>query len=301
MTGVRLIDTMMADLTGLTAAFLVPARRPALVETGPGRSAGHVLAALRAAGLGPDDLAHIVLTHVHLDHAGAAGVLAGAFPSATVLVHPAGVRHLVDPTRLLASAARVHGPLMDTVYGSMTPVPADRVVAVEDGARVDLGDRRLLVRHTPGHAAHHLSVLDEGAGVLFPGDSAGVRVRPMRRARPATPPPDFDADAAVDSLRRMRAMAADRLLLTHFGEVDDPDGWLAAAERDLRRWCEVARGSAQRADPAGLEAELLAAFAAEEGLAEADPTRFAVFGGFAPNAAGLSRWAGGPAGAAPGG
>ncbi|HEX6501492.1 MAG TPA: MBL fold metallo-hydrolase [Micromonosporaceae bacterium] len=288
---VLVIDTMMGDLSGLTAAFLVPAARPALVETGPGRSARHVLDALRDAGLGPGDLAYLVVTHVHLDHAGAAGALAEAFPSATVLVHPSGARHLADPTRLVASAARVHGPLMDTAYGTMAPVPAQRITALGDGDRIDLGDRTLAVRHTPGHANHHLSVLDEGSGTLYPGDAAGLRVAGMRVPRPATPPPDFDRDLAHDSLRKLRALAAERLMLTHFGAVDDPDDWLVRVADELDRWCDVAVRSAHADDPVALERELFAVLAARDGLAEVDPARFGIFGGFAANAAGLSRWA----------
>jgi glyoxylase-like metal-dependent hydrolase (beta-lactamase superfamily II) len=250
------------------------------------------LAALATAGLGPEDLTFVVVTHVHLDHAGAAGALASAFPAATVLVHPAGARHLADPSRLVASAARVHGPLMDSVYGVMDPVPADRVRALDDDTTLDLGGGRVLrVLHTPGHANHHLSLLDEATGALYPGDAAGIQVAPMRLPRPSTPPPDFDAATAMTSLHRMRSLHPDRLLLTHFGAIDDAAGYLAHVRERLERWCAVARASPDPGDPAVVEQELMATFAAEEGIAELDPARFAVFGGYAANAAGLSRWA----------
>lgn len=293
---IQLIDTRMGDLTGMTAAFLVPGARPALVETGPGRSVEHVLAALRALGIGRDDLAWIVVTHVHLDHAGAAGELVRHFPNATVAVHPAGARHLADPSRLVASAERVHGALMDSVYGPMAPVPAERIRPVEHGDRLDLGDRTLRCWHTPGHAAHHLAVLDEGSATLLPGDAMGVLVTGMRTLRPATPPPDFDLDTALHSLDVMRAAAPRRLMLTHFGPLDDAPGWLDEAERRLRAWCAVARaavttGAGAGADPERVERALLDAFAGEEGLARADPRRFTVFGGYTANAVGLLRWA----------
>jgi glyoxylase-like metal-dependent hydrolase (beta-lactamase superfamily II) len=298
---IGVIDTRMGDLTGMTAAFVVPGERPALVETGPGRSVGHVLAGLRALGIGRRDLAWIVLTHVHLDHAGAAGELVGHFPGAQVAVHPAGARHLADPSRLVASAERVHGPLMRSVYGPMAAVPADRIHPVEHGERLDLGGRSLSCWHTPGHAAHHLAVLDEDTGTLLPGDAIGVQVAGMRTLRPATPPPDFDLDTALASLEVMRTLEPRRLLLTHFGPFDDAPGRLDEAERRLRAWCAVARAALTGGDGATrgdgtddayrVERALLDAFADEEGLARTDPLRFTVFGGYTANAAGLLRWA----------
>src|SRR6266536_3417373 len=160
----------MGGLPEITAGYLVLGERPALIETGPSRVASVVAEGITKAGLDPRDLGWIVLTHIHLDHGGGAGDLVRTFPNATVVVHPFGARHLVDPERLLASSARVYGELMDTVYGGLTPVEASRIKAVEDGEVIDLGGRRLELIHAPGHARHHIGVFEPDAGALFSRD-----------------------------------------------------------------------------------------------------------------------------------
>jgi glyoxylase-like metal-dependent hydrolase (beta-lactamase superfamily II) len=291
--GILVVDSSLAGEAGRNGVFLLAAERPVLVEAGTAVNADRVARALGAAGIGPADLAAIVVTHVHLDHAGGAGELARRFPAATVLVHPDGVRHLTDPSRLLASARRAHGPLLDSVYGIPEPVDPSRVRALRHGALVPLGGgRRLVAVHTPGHAPHHLALLDTGTGALFAGDAAGVRIAGMRVARPATPPPSFDATAAAASLRRIAALRPDLLVLTHFGTVPEPEPYLAELTARLWRWC----GAAQRVvagggGPAAVEAELMRRFAVEEGLPLTQPVRFAATGGYRANAAGLHRWA----------
>jgi glyoxylase-like metal-dependent hydrolase (beta-lactamase superfamily II) len=285
---VTLIDTMMGGLAAMTAAYLVHDTAPALVDTGTALSAPIVLAALRDVGLGAGDLAWIVVTHVHLDHAGGAGALAAAFPRARVVVHEAGARHLADPTRLVASSARVHGPLMDTAYGVPQPVPAERIVAAGDRHQVPLGARSLELLVTPGHAKHHLVAFDSGTGSLFTGDAAGLLVHPMRTPRPATPPPDFDLDAARTSLARMAERDAKHLLLAHFGAVATPSAWLSTMDQIHVDWCAVAKAAGP--EPDDVEAALLATFADDEGLRDVDPARFALFGGFQANALGLAHW-----------
>lgn len=291
--GVLVVDSELAGDPEHNGVFLLAGSRPTLVESGVGLAAGRIAGRLTALGVGPRDLHAIAVTHIHLDHAGGAGELARRFPAATVLVHPAGARHLADPARLLASSRRAHGPLMDTVYGGMEPIDAARIRALEDGDTVDLADRRLTVLHTPGHAPHHLSLLDD-AGTLFTGDAAGVRIPGMRVSRPSTPPPSFDAADMLAGLRRMAAAAPARLLLTHFGAVPDPGPYLSELADRLRRWCAVAERVASSGGDAGeLAAALLAAFGAEEGLPLDDPVRFGLTGGYAANAAGLHRWAAG--------
>jgi glyoxylase-like metal-dependent hydrolase (beta-lactamase superfamily II) len=288
--GVLVLSSEFAGSARRNGVFLIAAARPTMVETGVALAADRVTSALHAAGIGRRDLANIVVTHVHLDHAGGVGELARRFPAATVWVHPAGARHLVDPGRLMASAREVHGPLLSTVYGEMMPVAADRIRTAGDGAVIDLGDRSLTVVHTPGHAPHHMALLDS-LGTLFTGDAAGVRIPGMRVPRPATPPPSFHAHAARDSLTRMATLSPQRLVLTHFGAVDQPVEYLADLTDRLESWCAVAEGAVRRgATVAALERELLRRFGAAEGLPAADPVRFAATGGYAANAAGLWRW-----------
>jgi glyoxylase-like metal-dependent hydrolase (beta-lactamase superfamily II) len=285
------IDTLMGGTPEITAGFLVAGERPALVETGPARVAGTVAAGVAAAGLDPADLAWLVVTHIHLDHAGGLGDLVAVFPNATVVVHPAGARHLVDPGRLLASSARVYGELMDTVYGDLRPVPADRILGAEDGQRIDLGGRSLELLHAPGHARHHLGVFEPDGGVLFAGDGVGVHTPTSTALRPATPPPDFDRDLALDSLRKFAARRPEHLVLTHFGPIAPPLDRLAEAEANLRRWCETAEAAAAEHgnEIDHIEAALRDRFAAELG-AVGQEQRETLLNGFRSNAAGLSRW-----------
>ena len=286
------IDTLMGGFTEITAGYLLPAERPALIETGPAKVADAVAAGVAAAGLDPADLAFIVLSHIHLDHAGGVGDLARAFPNATVVVHPAGARHLVDPARLLASSARVYGELMDTVYGGLTPVQAARIRVVEDGEVLDLGGRRLELLHAPGHAKHHLAVFEPDLGVLFAGDGVGVLLPSTGVLRPATPPPDFDRDLAVASLRRFVDRNPAHLVLTHFGPIGPPAERLAEAEDKLRRWCATAEQAAAEHGPEldHIEAALRERFEREEGHQAGDPERFELLNSYHSNAAGLLRW-----------
>ena len=189
--GVLQIDTLLGGWEEVTAAYLVEGPQPVLVETGSRSSAPILLAELEALGVGPSDLAGVVVTHVHLDHAGGMGDLARAFPRATVYVHPQGARHLADPDRLVSSAARVYGDLLDGLYGRIEPTPAERIRPLEDGEAVRVGvDRALTAVHSPGHAKHHLALHDSASGILFTGDAAGVSLPDAGTLRPATPPPE---------------------------------------------------------------------------------------------------------------
>lgn len=240
---VHLIDTEMGGYGGITAAYLVRGSRPALVETGAARSAELVVSELAALGVGPDDLATIVVTHIHLDHAGGVGDLAAAFPRAEVVVHERGARHLVSPDRLLASAKRVYGEdLFARVFGDLVATPAERVRALGDTDEVDLGDGRRLTTHwSPGHASHHVGLLDSATGDLYVGDAAGVYVPEADLLRPATPPPDFDLPVALASIELFASLAPTRLLFSHFGPVTEVDDALGRSAEELRVWVELAR------------------------------------------------------------
>jgi glyoxylase-like metal-dependent hydrolase (beta-lactamase superfamily II) len=240
---VHVVDTALAGHAGITSAYLIAGSAPCLVETGTATSAQTVVDALHRLGLAPDDLATLVVTHIHLDHAGGVGALARAFPRATVAVHPAGARHLAEPERLLAGTRAVFGDeVMDRVIGGLEPTDAARIRPLADAEQVDLGDGRTLTAvDSPGHARHHLGLLDSLTGDLYVGDAAGLWFADTHEVRPATPPPDFDLPAALASLRRFAALDAARLLFTHYGPATDVGGTLEQAAHELQVWvAEVA-------------------------------------------------------------
>ena len=288
--GVVQIDTALGGWERVTAGYLLTGLAPVLVETGSQSSLPTLLGALDELGVGPSDLAGVVVTHVHLDHAGGVGDVAKAFPGAVVHVHPLGARHLADPTRLVDSSARVYGELLDRLYGRITPTPAERISALEDGQEIRVGpDRRLTAVHAPGHAKHHLGIHDSATGMLFTGDAVGVRLPDAGVLRPATPPPDFDLDQALDSLRRFDQRSPTALALAHFGVLADAADVLAEAAEALRRWADVAERAWR--DGADMAQALEAAFATDVGgLPAAEQEKLETLNGVHSNAAGLRRW-----------
>jgi glyoxylase-like metal-dependent hydrolase (beta-lactamase superfamily II) len=180
--------------------------------------------------------ARILLTHIHLDHAGAAGALVARWPETEVWVHERGARHMLDPSRLMASAARIYGDDMERLWGDMTPVPEANLRVLTGGERI--GPWR--VEYTPGHAWHHVSFLHEPTGIALVGDVAGVRIAggPIL---PPTPPPDVDLEAWHASLRTVAAWRPERVAITHFGTWDDVDGHLEAMHEQLDHWADVSR------------------------------------------------------------
>ena len=206
-----------------------------------------LLAALGQIGVGPAELAGVAVTHIHLDHAGGVGDVARAFPSATVYVHEKGARHLADPTRLIDSAARVYGPLLDSLYGRIDPTPSERLHVLEDGEAIEVGPGRTLVAvDSPGHAKHHVGLHDSLSGVLFAGDAVGVKLPDGGVLRPATPPPDFDLDLALTSLSKFAARRPSGIALAHYGLLQEPEALLSEAEETLRLWAETAENAYRR-------------------------------------------------------
>jgi glyoxylase-like metal-dependent hydrolase (beta-lactamase superfamily II) len=204
-----------------------------LVEAGPASTTPALLAGIRAAGYDPLRITRLFVTHIHLDHAGAAGVLLTRhLPNAQVFVHPKGAKHLIDPSKLVASAERLYGDRMGELWGEILPVPADRVVVIEDGETI--GSLRAI--DTPGHAVHHHAYYEASSGTLFTGDVGGVRMPDSRYVRPPTPPPELDLDAWAVSVARLRQLAPRRLCLTHFGEFDDVAWHFDDLMSRLDRW-----------------------------------------------------------------
>jgi glyoxylase-like metal-dependent hydrolase (beta-lactamase superfamily II) len=179
----------------------------------------------------------LLLTHIHLDHAGASGSLVERWPELEVYVHERGVKHMVDPSRLLDSAKRLYGDDMDRLWGEMVPVPEGSIRELHGGERVL--DDAFEVAYTPGHASHHVSYLHDG--VAFVGDVAGVRIPPATMTIPPTPPPDIDVEAWHESIERIAAWSPARLARTHFGESADASAELGELSRRLDGWARWAR------------------------------------------------------------
>jgi glyoxylase-like metal-dependent hydrolase (beta-lactamase superfamily II) len=288
--GVLEIDTLLGGWERVTAGYLIEGPAPVLVETGSQSSVPALLQALEAHGVAPDDLAGVAVTHIHLDHAGGVGDVARAFPRATVYVHEKGARHLVDPSRLVDSAARVYGPLLDSLYGRLDPTPAERIHVLADGEEIAVGDNRALVTvDSPGHAKHHLALHDSESGILFAGDAVGVRLPDSGVLRPATPPPDFDLDQAITSLGKFRQRAPSGVALAHYGLLPDPLGMLEEAQDILRRWAEVAEAAWREGTDIAEALDL--AFRGElEGTEPANREKLETLNGIHSNAAGFRRW-----------
>jgi glyoxylase-like metal-dependent hydrolase (beta-lactamase superfamily II) len=245
--GVTAIDTFYGGRERYTAAYLLYGNEPSIVETGPTTSVPHVVAGLERLGVGPGDLAHIVLTHIHLDHGGGAGTLCERFPNATVWVHELGAPHLAEPDRLVASATRVYGELqMTSLFGPVAPVPAQRIRSVSDGDVIELGDRSLFAASTPGHAKHQVALVDSISGAVFTGDALGIHPPDIPVLRPATPPPDYDLELAVRSIERIRSLAGELLLFSHFGPVTEVDRICDLAVKRFCDWTEAVRVAMDR-------------------------------------------------------
>jgi glyoxylase-like metal-dependent hydrolase (beta-lactamase superfamily II) len=288
--GVIQIDTLLGGWHSVTAGYLVQGREPVLVETGSQSSVDALLAALADLNVAPADLAGIAVTHIHLDHAGGVGDVARAFPNATVYVHEKGARHLIDPSRLVNSAAMVYGDLLDSLYGRLDPTPSERIHVLEDGETISIdANRTLTTVDSPGHAKHHLALHDSESGLLFAGDAVGVRLPDAGVLRPATPPPDFDLDQAINSLHRFAERRPSGVALAHYGLVPDPMNTLVEAEEILRKWAEVAEAAYR--EGRDMAEALGDAFAAElEGIDPVHREKLETLNGIHSNAAGFRRW-----------
>jgi glyoxylase-like metal-dependent hydrolase (beta-lactamase superfamily II) len=232
----RLIDLRHLGRERVIASYLLAGDEPALVDCGPASCADALRAGLREQGLEVRDLRHLVLTHIHLDHAGAAGTLVREHPGLVVHVSEIGAPHLVDPSRLERSARRLYEDF-DRLWGELLPVPQANVRVV--------GDRVLGLEAfpTPGHASHHVSFLAED-GTCFSGDATGVRIMPTRYLAPVSPPPDVDLEAWERTLDALEARNPTRLCLPHFGMIDDVADHLAEMRSRLRVWAERVRAGA---------------------------------------------------------
>lgn len=250
-----LIDGYLFDEPERLACYLFDTPERVVIECGPSRSVGHLVAALDQ--LGVDDIAALAVTHIHLDHAGGAGHIAQRYPNARVVVHDQGARHLIDPSRLWASAGRIWGDEgMQELWGPMEPIAPERLQVVDEGDRIPLGGGRAIeVLYTPGHARHHVVFLEEETGGAFVGDAVGVAFPHGHMVQPVTPPPDFDPELVAAQLRRIGGWDPAFLGFAHFGAVADPARALAEAERRLWEWVRWVEAASRRG-PDGLTASL---------------------------------------------
>ena len=212
-----------------------------LVDPGPTTVLPNLEAKLKSEGASWEDVHGLLLTHIHLDHAGATGSIVDKNLAIQVYVHVRGARHLIRPERLLSSAQRLYGDLMEPLWGDFLPVPEANVHALEGTEILQFGPRKLDVAYTPGHAVHHVSFLDHSSGIAFIGDTAGLRVTGADHIIPVAPPPDIAVEAWRESLDRIRAWKPKQLFLTHFGPANDVNIHLDRMEQQLVDWAEAVR------------------------------------------------------------
>jgi glyoxylase-like metal-dependent hydrolase (beta-lactamase superfamily II) len=225
---------------------------PALFDCGPTVCIARLQAGLAMHGLELTDIRHLLLSHIHLDHAGAAGTLVREHPGLQVHVSEIGAAHLVDPSRLDASARRLYGDAFDDLWGELAPVPEENVHAVGDEVA------GLECFPTPGHASHHVSYLGAD-GTLYAGDAAGVRIVPDRHVLPVSPPPDFQYEQWLETLAEIETRQPERLALVHYGVADDVGDHLTLMREELHRWVERVEGGATEEEFVRLGREELAA------------------------------------------
>jgi glyoxylase-like metal-dependent hydrolase (beta-lactamase superfamily II) len=239
-----LIDTRHMGIDRVIGAWLTGETGDLIVDPGPGSTLETLLG-----GLGETEPRAVLLTHIHLDHAAATGLLCRRFPGLRVYVHESGAPHVADPARLLASAARLYGAEnMETLWGDVLPVERERITSLRGGETVE----GMYVLPTPGHAAHHVAYFDPDDGAAYVGDVAGVRIPPGEVTLMPTPPPEIDVEAWQRSLAAVGELGARCLRLTHFGEVAEAEAQLAAAAEMLARQAELARAGDRDRFMAGL-------------------------------------------------
>ena len=240
--GIGFIDLRFATPPIATGVYTDPSG-VVLIDPGPASCFETLRHTLADQHISLSDVRTILLTHVHLDHAGGSGTLVQQNPDINVYVHERGARHVMDPTKLVESATRLWGPMMGQLWGAVLPVPAANVKILHGGERLAIGSRRFEVAYTPGHASHHVSYFDRASGVAWVGDTAGIRIGRTPFVRPPTPPPDIDLEAWADSVAQIRTWDPQLLFITHFGPFQPVKEHLDEFEQTLRAMAELARRS----------------------------------------------------------
>jgi glyoxylase-like metal-dependent hydrolase (beta-lactamase superfamily II) len=254
-SGIYAVDSVYDRRMQTAIHLVVEEGRAAVIDTGTANAVPHLLAALQVLGIAPQQVDYVILTHVHLDHAGGAGQLMARFPGAKLTVHPRGARHVIDPSRLLQATSAIYGAAETRrVYGEVIPVPAGRVIETPEGATLRLAGRELLFLDTPGHARHHVAVRDARTGHIFAGDTFGFSYRELDRDGrqfifPTTSPTQFDPPALRRSIDRMLSLGPEAVYVTHFGRLTD----LGRLGADLHRLVEAHAALGERCRSAGAE------------------------------------------------
>src|ERR1700682_1539512 len=294
MGNISILDTNWVGRPHSIAAALLEADgHRAIIDPGPESTLATLRERLHARGLSVAQLDAILLTHIHLDHAGASGSLVRDNPRLAVYVHTLGAPHMIDPAKLLASAARLWPDNLHQLFGETLPVPKENLRILEGGETLTLGARKLEVAYTPGHASHHVSYFDDAEGVAFVGDTTGIRIDNGPYILPATPPPDISLEIWENSFATILKRRPSRLFLTHFGFADNPAEHIDQFRRRLHRWAELA---AEILRSAPSEAEAKQAFVAraqaemQEQLAPEEADHHAFIAGLALSFLGLARY-----------
>ena len=257
--GICAVDSVYDRRLQTAIHLIVEEGRAAVVDTGTAHAVPRVLAALAAKGVAPEQVDYVVLTHIHLDHAGAAGQLMARFPNARLTVHPRGARHMADPSRLLAATVAIYGEEETRrVYGEILPAPRERMVETPEGTTLRLAGRELLFLDAPGHARHHVVVRDGASGHIFAGDTFGLSYRELDQdgrqfSFPTTSPSQFDPPALHRSIDRMLSLGPGALYVTHFGRLTN----LTALAADLHRLIDAHVELGERHRRAGAERKRL--------------------------------------------
>ena len=220
-----------------TSVYLVVGDRIALIETGLSSSSGKILEGIKQLGFRYENIDFIIVTHIHLDHAGGAGVVAKELSSAKVVVHKDGAKHLINPSRLIHSSTKALGEFSKTYdLDKIVPVTQSRVEPVDEGNIIDLGSRKLEVLWTPGHAPHHICLYDDRSKGMFVGDAVGIYYPREDLLKPTTPPPDFDVEVVIETIERLKKVEAEVLFFSHFGPNHEVGNTLESGIREIKRW-----------------------------------------------------------------
>lgn len=242
MGSVYLIDTLFAGMKGVVASYVIKGEKAAIIDTGYPATHENVLNALSSIKIGREGVNFIIPTHIHLDHGGASGHLARELENATVIVHERGAKHLVDPTKLIASVKSIFPEDKLKYMGLPVPIPADKVRGVKGNEEIfDIGGIELRTIYTPGHAPHHMSIYVNDLELIFTGDAVVVKYPNFPVYIPTTPAPSFDPDLAIKSVEKLEKLEAKYLLIPHFGLVQNVDEHLQQTKIKIREWVEKVR------------------------------------------------------------